>query len=110
MEFTDSIYFSVLQMHSNYILMLQMRGLLHEFWNQRPDIIKSFRLIREKWEAHFSVNHNVYRQGVVLREQRNESYLTNELRAIVLFEVERSFQILPASQHYFQSLPIIIKE
>jgi hypothetical protein len=88
-------------MKDNQIQVLELRRLLYELKDQRPDISIRFRLLGEKWQASYARVIKLTEEGVVLlNEQNDQAAAVRDLREIVQFEVDSRYQNYQPHNHY----------
>lgn len=91
--------------------MLELRRLLYELKDQRPDICVRFRLLAEMWQPNFMRVIKLTENGVVLLSERNsESVFIKDLREIVQFEIDARYQNYHPHNHYHMEPILTISE
>jgi hypothetical protein len=88
-------------MQDGQVQVLELRRLLYELKDQRPDICVRFRLIGEMWQPNFAQVIKLTEEGVVLlNEKTNEPFAVRDLREIVQFELDARYQNYHPHFHY----------
>jgi hypothetical protein len=106
---TTSLFFA--RMTSNQIQALELKRLLHELKDQRPDICIRFRLIGEMWQPTFFRVVALTDNGVALFDSlSNEIAMIKDLREVVQFEIDGKYQNFHPHDHYDINSPLNIKE
>jgi hypothetical protein len=83
------------------ISVLELKRLLIELRDKRPDICIRFRLLGEMWFPHFMRIVLVTAKGVVLNnEVSNKLVIINRLSQVIQFELDRRFQNFKPHFHY----------
>jgi len=86
---------------SSPIHVLELRRLLYELKDRRPDICVRFRLIGEMWQPSFLQLFKFTENGVVLvHPTTNQHVLVSDLYKVIQFEVESTFQMYRPHFHY----------
>lgn len=68
---------------------------------KRPDIFIRFRLLGEHWFVHFTQVVSITSKGVVLKEEGSgRVFSIADLRKVMQFELDHSFQDFQAHSHY----------
>jgi hypothetical protein len=82
----------------------ELKRLLTELVEKRPDICFRYRIIGEMWKDNFMRVLKVTDGGVILHDGRNSQTITvTALSHIIQFEIEKSFQSFDANFHYLVS-------
>jgi hypothetical protein len=88
-------------MQEQQIQVLELRRLLYELKDQRPDICVRFRLLAEMWYPSFAKVIKLTEEGVVLlNEHDNQAIAIKDLREIVQFELDARYQNYHPHNHY----------
>lgn len=88
-------------MPQDQIQVLEVRRLLYELKDQRPDICVRFRLLGEKWQSSFLRIIRLTEEGVVLlNENSNQTIDIKDLREVVQFEIDHRYQNYHPHNHY----------
>lgn len=85
----------------NQLSVLELRKLLHSLKDLRPDICIRFRLMGEMWQNNYLRIINVTEKGIVLNDEKaNKLIFIQDLKNIMQFELEHSFQQYHPHFHY----------
>jgi hypothetical protein len=85
----------------NMISALELKRLLFELKDRRPDIGVRFRLTGKMWQSYFLCILQITEKGITLvNEKTHETTWIHDLRDIMEFELEHSFQQYQAHFHY----------
>ena len=85
----------------NHIPEIELRRLLYELRDRRPDICIRFRLLGEMWQSNHLRVIKLTDKGVVLfDEQEGKVYVIQDLRNVMQFELDQSFQQYQPHFHY----------
>lgn len=85
----------------NRVAILELRRLLFELKELRPDIYVRFRLLGEMWQTSFAQVIKLTERGVIIcNESMNEVRVINDLNSIVQFELDSTFQQYQPHNHY----------
>lgn len=83
------------------VAVLELRRLLVELKEHRPDICIRYRLIGQMWAAHFLRIVQVTDEGVILNDETSNKLVTiPELAQIMQFETDKPFQLYQPYYHY----------
>ena len=83
------------------ISVLELRRLLIELRDKRPDICVRFRLLGEMWFPHFMRIVLITETGVILNnEVSNTLVKVSHLIQVMQFEIDRRFQNFMPHFHY----------
>ena len=83
------------------ISLLELRKLLYDLRDKRPDIFIRFRLLGELWFVHFAQIIDITNKGVILKEESSgKIYPIPDLRNVMQFELDHNFQNFQAHFHY----------
>lgn len=83
------------------ISVLELRRLLHSIKDLRPDICVRFRIIGELWQTNHLRVIQVTDNGVFLQDERLHKFiLVPDLKAIMQFELDHTFQQYQPHFHY----------
>jgi hypothetical protein len=83
------------------VTVLQLRKLLFDINEKRPDVCVRFRLIGEMWLQSFSRVSSVTEKGVIITtDHSNRVLLIPKLSNIMQFELDNNFQEYIAHNHY----------
>ena len=88
-------------MQEGQVQVLELRRLLYELKDQRPDICVRFRLIGELWQPSFLRVTKLTENGVELfNENSNRLVAIKDLREVVQFELDARYQNYHPHNHY----------
>jgi hypothetical protein len=95
-------------MLSDYIMIktdlvpvLELRRLLFELKDLRPDICIRFRFIGEMWQNNHYRVLKLTEKGVVLNDERaNKLQFVQDLNKVIQFELDQAFQKFQPHYHY----------
>jgi hypothetical protein len=80
---------------------LELKRLLVEIQEQRPDIYIRYRLLGEMWRPNFMKIISVIERGIFLKdEQAYQLIHLQNLANIMQFEIDHNFQNFEAHFHY----------
>lgn len=83
------------------IPVLELRRLLYQLNDLRPDILVRFRLIGEMWQPSFLQIVKLSEHGVILRSVAdNKLHAIKDLNYVMQFEIDSSFQVYQPHYHY----------
>ena len=83
------------------ISVLELRRLLVELRDKRPDICIRFRLLGQMWLLHFMRIILVTDRGVVLNNEVSNRLVTvRDLNNVIQFEIDNRFQNYRPHYHY----------
>ena len=81
--------------------MLELRRLLFEIKDLRPDICVRFRFMGEMWQTHFHRVIKLTEKGVVLNDEKsNKLVFVQDLNQVMQFEMDQTFQKFQPHHHY----------
>jgi hypothetical protein len=84
-----------------FVAVLELRRLLFELKDLRPDIFIRLRLLGEMWQPNFCQVAKMTEHGVILRNSSNrEFHLIKDLNNVVQFEIDSAFQAYHPHFHY----------
>jgi hypothetical protein len=87
--------------NTTLVSVLELRRLLVEILDKRPDICIRFRLIGEMWQnIHYRVVGLTDKGGVLNDEQTNKLIFINDLTQVMQFEIDQRFQQYQPHYHY----------
>jgi hypothetical protein len=91
----------VLTTKNNPVSVLELRRLLHELKDLRPDICVRFRMLGEMWQTNHVRVVQLTEKGVALNDERvNKLLFIQDLKDIVQFELDQAFQQYQPHFHY----------
>lgn len=86
--------------HKN-VEVLQLRRLLFDLKEHRPDICFRYRLMGQMWVSNFSRVISLTEKGVLLNDEISNKFLSvPELSQIMQFELDKRFQAFKPYFHY----------
>lgn len=79
----------------------ELRRLLVQLTEHRPDICFRYRLIGQLWVKNFMRVVAVTEKGVLLNDETSDKFLKlQDLSYIIQFELDKSFQVFQPYSHY----------
>jgi hypothetical protein len=86
---------------TNQISALELKQLLHEIKDRRPDISIRFRLLGQMWQKNFCRIFMIAERGAVLiDEATNAAEIIPDLAEVVQFEIDGRFHHYQPNYHY----------
>jgi hypothetical protein len=83
------------------VAVLELRRLLIELKEHRPDICIRYRLIGQMWAQNFLRVVNITSNGVLLNDETLNKLITiSDLSQIMQFELDKPFQAFQPYFHY----------
>jgi hypothetical protein len=83
------------------IATLELRRLLFELKDIRPDICIRFRLMGELWQNNFYHVARLTDEGSIFSEESTSKlFVVKDLKAIIQFEIDKPFQNYKPHNHY----------
>jgi hypothetical protein len=83
------------------VSVLELRRLLIELNDKRPDICFRFRFLGEMWKVHFMRIVQVSEKGLILHDEVSDTQiLVPDLSAIIQFELDNGYQNYEPHFHY----------
>ena len=82
------------------ISMLELKRLMVDLAEKRPDICIRFRLLGELWSMNFLRVTRVTDKGVVLLDESQGLVSVSDLNFIMQFEIDKPFQGFQPYYHY----------
>ena len=80
---------------------LELKRLLYELKEHRPDICFRFRLIGQMWASNFLRVVHVTERGVLLNDEISNRFISlPDLSQVIQFEIDKSFQTFHPHFHY----------
>lgn len=87
--------------NKDQVPILELRRLLHQIIDLRPDIGFRFRLMGEMWNPQHLIVLKVTERGIALQEQNSKKLtIIHDLTHIMEFEIDTSFQQYQPHTHY----------
>lgn len=88
-------------MPEGQVQILELRRLLYELKDQRPDICVRFRLLGEMWQPSFARVFRLTEEGVFLLNDSNKQLIeVKDLREVIQFELDARYQNYHPHNHY----------
>ena len=87
-------------MNKTLISVLELRRLLVDLGEKRPDICIRFRLLGELWNVNFLRVIRVTEKGSVLLDESLGLVSVSDLNFVMQFEIDRPFQGFQPYYHY----------
>src|SRR6186713_3033032 len=85
--------------HPEDISVIELKRLIHELKDKRPDIGLRFRLTGQLWAPNFSQIENITDNEVYVLDTSKQRFL-NRLKDIIQFEIDSPFQAYRPFYHY----------
>lgn len=82
------------------ISVLELKRLMVDLSEKRPDICIRFRLLGELWTTHFMQVMRVTEKGVLLFDNMRGLVSVSDLNFVMQFEIEKPFQGFQPHYHY----------
>lgn len=83
------------------IQVLELRRLLFELKDLRPDINIRFRLLGEMWQNNFSAVIRLTERGAIFTDEKSgKPFLIDDLNSVIQFEIDTRFQHYEPNFHY----------
>jgi len=87
-------------MNKTLISVLELRRLLVDLGEKRPDICIRFRLLGELWTVNFLRVIRITEKGAVLLDESLGLVSVSDLNFVMQFEIDRPFQGFQPYYHY----------
>jgi hypothetical protein len=87
-------------MNKTLISVLELRRLMVDLTEKRPDICIRFRLLGELWHVNFMRVVRVTEKGVLLFDDTLGLVSVSDLNFVMQFEIEKPFQAFQPYYHY----------
>ena len=87
-------------MNKTLISVLELKRLMIDLAEKRPDICIRFRLLGELWSVHFMKVMRVGDKGAVLFDDSMGLVSVSDLNFIMQFEIDKPFQGFQPYYHY----------
>jgi hypothetical protein len=85
----------------NLISVIELRRLLHDLKDRRPDICVRFRLLGEMWNPNFMGIQALWGKGILLKDDQDNKLISiSDLTNVMQFELDNSFMGFQAHYHY----------
>jgi hypothetical protein len=82
------------------ISVVELRRLMVDLAEKRPDICIRFRLLGELWNVYFLRIMRVTEKGALLFDDHNNMVSISDLNFVMQFEIDRPFQGFQPYYHY----------
>jgi hypothetical protein len=83
------------------ITVTELRALLHEILDLRPDISLRFRVLGSMWQPAFLHITDIFDQKVILRNPASAKvYVIDDINMVTQFELEDRFRTFQPNHHY----------
>ena len=83
------------------LTILELKRLLFELKDKRPDICIRYRLIGEMWQENFTKIFSVVDNRLFVEDSRRGLIIhVQNIASIIQFEIDHSFQNFQAHNHY----------
>lgn len=82
------------------ISVLELKRLMVDLLEKRPDICIRFRLLGDLWAVHFMRVMRVTEKGAVLFDEHTGLVSVGDLNFVMQFEIDRPFQGFQPYYHY----------
>jgi hypothetical protein len=89
-----------ISLRKTLISALELKRLMVDLLEKRPDICIRFRLLGEMWNVTFMQVMKVSERGVLLFDENNNLVSINDLNFVMQFEIDRPFQAYQPYYHY----------
>lgn len=80
--------------------MLELKRLMVDLSEKRPDICIRFRLLGELWGVNFLRVTRISEKGAVLLDETHGLVSISDLNFVMQFEIDKSFQNFQPYYHY----------
>lgn len=87
-------------MNKTLISVLELRRLLVDLHEKRPDICIRFRLLGELWNTHFLRVMRMTGKGALFFDQNSHLISISDLSFVMQFELDKPFQGFQPYYHY----------
>jgi hypothetical protein len=89
-----------ISLRKTLISALELKRLMVDLLEKRPDICIRFRLLGEMWNVTFMQVMKVSDRGVLLFDENNNLVSINDLNFVMQFEIDKPFQAFQPYYHY----------
>ena len=79
---------------------LELRRLIADLIDKRPDICIRFRLLGELWQPHFMRVNRMTEKGALFFDEMNHLVSVGDLNFVMQFEIDKPFQNFQPYYHY----------
>lgn len=87
-------------LNKTLISVLELRRLMVDLSEKRPDICIRFRLLGELWALHFLRVMKTTEKGALFYDENNNLVSISDLNFIMQFEIDKPFQGFQPHYHY----------
>ena len=87
-------------MNKTLISVLELRRLIADLSEKRPDICIRFRLLGELWAVHFMRVMKLTEKGALFYDENNNLISIGDLNFVMQFELDKAFQTFQPHYHY----------
>ena len=87
-------------MNKTLISVLELKRLMVDLYEKRPDICIRFRLLGELWAVHFMRCMRMTEKGAVLLDDSQGLVSISDLNFVMQFEIDKPFQGFQPYYHY----------
>lgn len=89
-----------ISLNKTLISALELKRLMVDLKEKRPDICIRFRVLGEMWNSNFMRVGHVNDKGVLLFDEGNNLVSLSDLNFVMQFEIEKPFQSFQPYYHY----------
>jgi hypothetical protein len=89
-----------ISLHKTLISALELKRLMVDLKEKRPNICIRFRLLGEMWIVSFMQVMSISERGVLLFDESNNLVSLNDLNFVMQFEIDKPFQAFQPYYHY----------
>lgn len=87
-------------LHKTLISVLELKRLISDLSEKRPDICIRFRLLGELWAVHFISVIKLTEKGGLFFDDNNNIISISDLNFVMQFEIDKPFQTFQPYYHY----------
>jgi len=87
-------------MNKTLISVLELRRLIVDLSEKRPDILIRFRFLGELWTVQFMQVRSITEKGALLFDEHNNLVSVGDLNFVMQFEIDKPFQGFQPYYHY----------
>jgi hypothetical protein len=89
-----------ISLHKTLISALELKRLIVDLHEKRPDICIRFRLLGEMWNVTFMQVMKISDKGALLYDDNNNIVSIHDLNFVMQFEIDKPFQGYQPYYHY----------
>jgi hypothetical protein len=89
-----------ISVNKTLISALELRRLIVDLKEKRPDICIRFRLLGEMWNVNFMQVMKISEQGILFYDEANNLVSISDLNFVMQFEIDKPFQTFQPYYHY----------